>query len=127
MPTGQHLDRLGQPRVTLGRPVIFGAGTAGIGIADQFRDAMVADGATVEQATSQIWAIDRQGLLFDDIDDLRDFQVPYAKNRRQLGIGAGDRMDLAGTIKMASPTVLVGCSSVPGAFTRELQGACRPD
>ena len=100
--------------------VIFGAGTAGIGIADQFRDAMVADGATVEQATSQIWAIDRQGLLFDDIDDLRDFQVPYAKNRRQLGIGAGDRMDLAGTIKMASPTVLVGCSSVPGAFTREV-------
>ena len=100
--------------------VIFGAGTAGIGIADQFRDAMVADGATVEQATSQIWAIDRQGLLFDDMDDLRDFQVPYAKNRRQLGIGAGDRMDLAGTIKMASPTVLVGCSSVPGAFTREV-------
>ena len=69
--------------------VVFGAGTAGIGIADQFRDAMVADGATVEQATSQIWPIDKQGLLFDDMDDLRDFQVPYAKNRRQLGVGAG--------------------------------------
>jgi malate dehydrogenase (oxaloacetate-decarboxylating) len=45
---------------------------------------MVADGAGVEAATSQIWAIDRQGLLFDDIDDLRDFQVPYAKNATNL-------------------------------------------
>ena len=100
--------------------VIFGAGTAGIGIADQFRDAMVADGATVEQATSQIWPIDKQGLLFDDMDDLRDFQVPYAKNRRQLGVDAGDRMGLLDTIKMASPTILIGCSSVPGAFSREV-------
>ena len=100
--------------------VIFGAGTAGIGIADQFRDAMVVDGATVAQATSQIWTIDKQGLLFDDIDDLRDFQVPYAKNRRQVGVGAGDRMGLLDTVKMASPTILVGCSSVPGAFTREV-------
>ena len=89
--------------------VIFGAGTAGIGIADQFRDAMAADGATVEQAASQIWPIDKQGLLFDDMDDLRAFQVPYAKNRRQLGVDAGDRMGLLDTIKMASPTILIGC------------------
>ncbi len=100
--------------------VIFGAGTAGIGIADQFRDAMAADGATVEQAASQIWPIDKQGLLFDDMDDLRAFQVPYAKNRRQLGVDAGDRMGLLDTIKMASPTILIGCSSVPGAFSREV-------
>jgi malate dehydrogenase (oxaloacetate-decarboxylating) len=56
--------------------VVFGAGTAGIGIADQIRDAMMADGATVEQATAQIWPMDKQGLLFDDMDDLRDFQIP---------------------------------------------------
>jgi malate dehydrogenase (oxaloacetate-decarboxylating) len=100
--------------------VVFGAGTAGLGIADQIRDAMVADGATVEQATARIWPIDRQGLLFDDMDDLRSFQVPYAKNRRQLGVVAGDRMGLVETIKMASPTVLLGCSAVHGAFTREV-------
>jgi malate dehydrogenase (oxaloacetate-decarboxylating) len=98
--------------------VIFGAGTAGLGIADQIRDAMVADGATVEQATSQIWPIDKQGLLFDDMDDLRDFQIPYAKNRGQLGIAAGNRVELVDTIKMASPTVLLGCSTVHGAFNR---------
>jgi malate dehydrogenase (oxaloacetate-decarboxylating) len=100
--------------------VIFGAGTAGLGIADQIRDAMVADGATVEQATSQIWPVDKQGLLFDDMDDLRDFQIPYAKNRKQLGVAAENRMGLVDTIKMASPTILLGCSTVHGAFTREV-------
>jgi malate dehydrogenase (oxaloacetate-decarboxylating) len=98
--------------------VIFGAGTAGLGIADQIRDAIVADGATVEKATSQIWPIDKQGLLFDDMDDLRDFQIPYAKNRKQLGVAAENRMGLVDTIKMASPTILLGCSTVHGAFTR---------
>ncbi|AKN16713.1 NAD-dependent malic enzyme [Mycobacterium haemophilum] len=100
--------------------VVFGAGTAGIGVADQIRDAMIDDGATVEQATSQIWAIDKQGLLFDDMDDLRDFQVPYAKDRRQLGVAAGERVGLVDAIKMASPTLLLGCSTVFGAFTREV-------
>ncbi len=100
--------------------VVFGAGTAGIGVADQIRDAMVADGATVEQAASQIWPIDKQGLLFDDMEDLRDFQVPYAKNRHQLGVAAGDRVGLVDAIKLASPTILLGCSTVFGAFTREV-------
>jgi malate dehydrogenase (oxaloacetate-decarboxylating) len=100
--------------------VIFGAGTAGLGIADQIRDAMVADGATVEQAISQIWPIGKQGLLFDDMDDLRDFQIPYAKNRRQLGIAAANPVGLVDTIKMASPTMLVGTSTVHGAFNREV-------
>lgn len=100
--------------------VVFGAGTAGIGVADQIRDAMVADGATVEQARSQIWPIDRQGLLFDDMDDLRAFQVPYAKNRRQLGVADGDRVGLVDAIQLASPTVLLGSSTVSGAFTREV-------
>jgi malate dehydrogenase (oxaloacetate-decarboxylating) len=100
--------------------VVFGAGTAGVGIADQIRDAMVADGATMAQATAQIWPIDRQGLLFDDMNDLRDFQLPYAKNREQLGVAAGDRVGLVEAIKMASPTILLGCSTVHGAFTREV-------
>jgi malate dehydrogenase (oxaloacetate-decarboxylating) len=108
--------------------LVFGAGTAGIGVADQIRDAMVADGISEEQATSQIWPIDRQGLLFDDMDDLHDFQVPYAKNRRQLGVAADDRVGLVDAIKMASPTLLLGSSTVFGAFTREvveaMAGSC---
>jgi malate dehydrogenase (oxaloacetate-decarboxylating) len=108
--------------------LVFGAGTAGIGVADQIRDAMIADGISEEQATSQIWPIDRQGLLFDDMEDLHDFQVPYAKNRRQLGVTADDRVGLIDAIKMASPTLLLGCSTVFGAFTREvveaMTGSC---
>ncbi len=105
------------------KTVVFGAGTAGIGVADQIRDAMVDDGATVEQATSQIWPIDKQGLLFDDMADLRDFQVPYAKNRHQLGVAPGDMVGLVDAIKLASPTVLLGSSTVFGAFTREVVDA----
>ncbi|EUA91218.1 malic enzyme, NAD binding domain protein [Mycobacterium ulcerans str. Harvey] len=100
--------------------IVFGAGTAGVGVADQIRDAMVADGATVEQATSQIWAVDKQGLLFDDMADLREFQVPYAKNRARLGVGASDRVGLVDAIKLAAPTVLLGSSTVSGAFNQEV-------
>ncbi len=105
------------------RVVVFGAGTAGIGVADQIRDAMVADGATAEQATAQIFAIDKQGLLFDDMDDLRDFQVPYAKNRAHLGVAEGQRVGLVDTVKLASPTVLLGSSAVFGAFTEKVVDA----
>jgi len=100
--------------------VMFGAGGAGVGVADQIRDAMVADGATAEQAAAQIWLIDKQGLLFDDMDDLHDFQRPYAKNRAELGVAPGARVRLLETITMASPTFLLGASSVRGAFTQEV-------
>jgi malate dehydrogenase (oxaloacetate-decarboxylating) len=100
--------------------VVFGAGSAGIGIADQICDAMVSAGATAEQAASRIWPIDKQGLLFEDMDGLLDFQTPYAKNRQQLGIAVDQRVGLLEVIKLAAPTVLLGCASVPGAFTQEV-------
>jgi malate dehydrogenase (oxaloacetate-decarboxylating) len=100
--------------------VVFGSGSAGIGIADQLRDAMMADGATAEQAAAQIWPVDKQGLLFDDMDDLRDFQKPYAKNRQQLNVPAGQPVGLVDAIKMASPTILLGTSTAHGAFTQEV-------
>ena len=98
--------------------VVFGSGTAGVGIADQLRDAMIADGASHDQATSQVWLVDKQGLLFDDMDDLRNFQAPYAKNRKELGVADSERVGLVETIKMASPTILLGTAH--GAFTREV-------
>jgi malate dehydrogenase (oxaloacetate-decarboxylating) len=61
--------------------VVFGAGRAGVGIADQVREAMAADGATDEQARSQIWLVDQRGPLFDDMDNLGDSQAAYAKKR----------------------------------------------
>lgn len=100
--------------------VVFGAGTAGLGIADQIVDAMVADGATREQALAQIFPIDRPGLLTTDMDGLQDFQVPYAKDRNQLGISPDQQLGLVETIKIAKPTVLLGSSTVHGAFNCEV-------
>src|ERR1700681_4094175 len=62
------------------RVVIFGAGTAGIGIADQIRDAMVRDGLSQPDAARRFWCVDRQGLLTADMaGQLRDYQVAYAR------------------------------------------------
>jgi len=98
--------------------VVFGSGTAGVGIADQLRDAMIADGATRDAAVAQIWLVDKQGLLFDDMTDLRDFQRLYAKPR--TAVGSGGAVGLVETITAAKPTVLLGTSTVHGAFTEEV-------
>ena len=101
--------------------VVFGAGTAGVGIADQVRDAIVADGATDDQARSQVWLVDKQGLLFEDMDDLRDFQTTYAKKRSDAPWASGSGpVGLAETIKGVGPTILLGTSTVHGAFTRQV-------
>src|SRR5436309_946007 len=60
------------------RVVIFGAGTAGAGIAQELRDAMVAAGLSEPEATGRIWALARHGLITDDMDGVRDFQRPWA-------------------------------------------------
>jgi malate dehydrogenase (oxaloacetate-decarboxylating) len=103
--------------------VIFGAGTAGVGIADQLRDAMVRDGADRDTATRQIWCVDRQGLLTDDMSDLRDFQVA---NARPAGEVAGwphngaAGIGLPEVVAQVKPTMLIGTSTVHGAFTETI-------
>ncbi|MCQ8187087.1 NAD-dependent malic enzyme [Streptomyces rugosispiralis] len=102
--------------------VVFGAGTAGVGIADQLRDAMIRDGASPEQATAQVWLIDKPGLLTRDMTDLRDFQQPYARDRSEVADWAADggAISLLETVRRVEPTILLGTSTVPGAFTREV-------
>ncbi|MGW2894888.1 NAD-dependent malic enzyme [Streptomyces sp. NPDC001212] len=104
------------------RLVVFGAGTAGVGIADQLRDAMIRDGASREQATAQVWLIDKQGLLTRDMADLRDFQRPYARDPAEVAGWAGDggAISLLETVRRVEPTILLGTSTVHGAFTREV-------
>ncbi|MFJ5534576.1 NAD-dependent malic enzyme [Streptomyces sp. NPDC093261] len=104
------------------RLVVFGAGTAGVGIADQLRDAMIRDGASPEQATAQIWLVDKQGLLTRDMDDLRDYQRPYARDRAEVAGWPTDdgAISLLTTVRQVKPTILLGTSTVHGAFTREV-------
>ncbi|HEY3481725.1 MAG TPA: NAD-dependent malic enzyme, partial [Streptomyces sp.] len=100
------------------RVVVFGAGTAGIGIADQLRDAMVTAGLSHEEATRRFWCVDRYGLLTDAMEDLRDFQAPYARPAAEVADWPGT--GLADTVARARPTVLIGTSGQSGAFTEEL-------
>jgi malate dehydrogenase (oxaloacetate-decarboxylating) len=107
--------------------VVFGAGAAGAGLAGQLRAAMIADGATDEQARSQIWLADARGLLFDDMDELRDFQRDYAKQRSGApGASGPGAVGLADIIERVAPTILVGAAALGGTFTREVvQAMCQ--
>ncbi|OHV72064.1 NAD-dependent malic enzyme [Pseudofrankia sp. BMG5.36] len=103
------------------RIVIFGAGTAGVGIADQLRDAMVRDGLDRDTATQRIWCVDKPGLLTADMTDLRDYQVPYARPTGEVaGWQRDGRIGLAETVANVKPTILVGTSTVPRAFSEEI-------
>jgi malate dehydrogenase (oxaloacetate-decarboxylating) len=102
------------------RVVVFGAGTAGVGIADQLRDAMVLDGASRDDATRRVWLVAKPGLLVDDLHGLRDYQQPYARPAAEVA-GWGDRpITLAGTVSNVKPTILIGTSTAHGAFTQEV-------
>jgi malate dehydrogenase (oxaloacetate-decarboxylating) len=114
--------RVARSRAGEQRVVIFGAGTAGVGIADQIRAVMVADGLSTDDATRRFWCVDKQGLLLDDMTDLRDFQKPYARRGSEVSgwSGAGGMIDLAAVVANAHPTILVGTSTVGGAFTEPI-------
>jgi malate dehydrogenase (oxaloacetate-decarboxylating) len=114
------------------RLVVFGAGTAGVGIADQLHDAMMRDGASDDQATAQVWLTDKQGLLTRDMKDLRDFQQPYARDPAEVsGWGNGRPKSLVDVVRNVKPTILLGTSTVHGAFTQDVveamsSGVARP-
>ncbi|HSO53261.1 MAG TPA: NAD-dependent malic enzyme [Actinomycetes bacterium] len=105
------------------RVVILGAGTAGMGIADMVRDAMVEEGLSAAEATRRFWALDREGLLTDDrTAGMRDFQVPYAHPAGDVAGWAGPdgAIRLAEVVANARPTVLIGTSTQPGAFSEPI-------
>jgi malate dehydrogenase (oxaloacetate-decarboxylating) len=106
------------------RIVIYGAGTAGTGIADMLRQAMISDGLTAAEVARSFYALDRKGLLTSDYPGIvRDFQVPYVRPAAEL---AGWRRDadgcigLAEVVRQAHPTMLIGTSTQPGAFTEAI-------
>lgn len=99
------------------RMVVFGAGTAGVGIADQVRDAVAAErGISKEEAAKHIWLIDKPGLLTDGIE-MSAAQKAFAKDQTEWH---GKKTDLLGVVEAIHPNVLVGTSTVPKAFTREI-------
>ncbi|MEC0017902.1 oxaloacetate-decarboxylating malate dehydrogenase [Bacillus anthracis] len=103
------------------RVVVFGAGTAGIGIADQVRDAMVRVGVSEEESYKRFWCIDRNGLVTDNMEDLLDFQMPYARKEAEVSEWKENGViGLAEVVKQVKPTILIGTSTVAGAFKEEI-------
>ncbi|MCH5436620.1 oxaloacetate-decarboxylating malate dehydrogenase [Bacillus paranthracis] len=103
------------------RVVVFGAGTAGIGIADQVRDAMVRAGLSEEESYKRFWCIDRNGLVTDNMEDLLNFQIPYARKEAEVSEWKQNGViGLAEVVKHVKPTILIGTSTVAGAFKEEI-------
>jgi len=106
------------------RIVVFGAGTAGIGIADQLRDALAREGLTWDEATRRLWCVDRQGLLTEDMSDLRDFQRPYARPPGEVATWTRDHemggVGLLEVVRRTHPSVLIGTSAQGAAFTEQV-------
>jgi len=105
------------------RVVIFGAGTAGMGIADQIRDAMMREGMSRPEACRRLWCVDIHGLLTDDMGGrLRDHQAPYARPAAEVRRWKRDENEigLAEVVRRVQPTMLIGASTVGGAFTEAI-------
>jgi malate dehydrogenase (oxaloacetate-decarboxylating) len=100
--------------------IIFGAGTAGVGIADQIIVALQKEGS--QNPYAQIWLIDKDGLLMEN-SSLFAFQKPYAvaKNRvAKWDLRNPNTIDLYDVIKNVKPTILIGASAKQDAFTEEM-------
>jgi malate dehydrogenase (oxaloacetate-decarboxylating) len=105
------------------RIVIFGAGTAGIGIADLIRDAMVAEGSSLDAANRRFWCVDTHGLVTDDMgEQLPSYQASYARPAAEAKVWRreGTAITLAEVVHQVRPTMLIGTSGKGGAFTEEI-------
>jgi malate dehydrogenase (oxaloacetate-decarboxylating) len=105
------------------RVVLFGAGTAGLGIADQIRDAMVREGLSRQDAIARFWCVEQPGLLTDDMGgQLDSYQAAYARPAAEVRAWKreGSVIGLAEVVHRVRPTMLIGTSTSSGAFTQAI-------
>lgn len=120
------------------RIIVYGAGTAGLGIARQVRDAMVLlDGASFEEASARFWMIDKQGLLTAKLHKAggvrESFPQEFIRGEEEwadkdkgaafhasLDLCSYDAVSLLDVVKAIKPTALIGTSTHAGAFTEEV-------
>ncbi len=101
------------------RLLVYGAGTAGTGMADQISAAMEREGLSREEARKHVWLIDINGLVTADMENLPDYQQEYARPAAEVVRWAkkDGKIDLLETIRQVKPTILIGTSTDHGAFT----------
>ena len=103
--------------------VMFGAGSAGIGIIDLLIAAMKEEGLTDEQARGRIYAFNRYGLLVEGARGIKDSQKPLVRKRADIvgwKLEGGEDVTLLDVVRNARVTVLAGVSAQAGAFTEEI-------
>lgn len=97
----------------------FGAGTAGMGIAKMLCDELVRQGMAEDEAKKHFYLVDKQGLLFDDTEGLTPKQKPFTRQRSEFS-NARELTNLAAVVKAVHPTVMIGTSTQPGAFSEAI-------
>ncbi|HCX2334948.1 TPA: NAD-dependent malic enzyme [Staphylococcus aureus] len=98
--------------------LVYGGGTAGMGITNILKDELIKQGVSEEKANQHFYIMDKQGLLFDDMDDLTEAQQVFAKNRNEFS-NTVNWKNLKEVIENIKPTVLIGTSTQTGAFTED--------
>lgn len=111
--------KINREKLTNHTYMCFGAGTAGAGIADRIFREMVAQGLSEKEARNHFYMVDKQGLLFDDMDDLTPEQKPFARARSEFD-NPEKLNNLTAAVMAARPTILVGTSTAPKTFTKEI-------
>jgi malate dehydrogenase (oxaloacetate-decarboxylating) len=110
-------------KLTDQRIVFLGAGSAGIGVADYLRAALVSDGLSEEEARRRFWIVDKNGLLEDSRTDLEPDQAVFAQPASAVADwprSAAGQIDLAQVVGEVHPTIMIGLSTVHGAFSEAI-------
>ncbi|MCX7969983.1 MAG: NAD-dependent malic enzyme [Negativicutes bacterium] len=107
--------RIKGTRISDERYLFLGAGAAAIGLSDMLCTAMVEEGLTIGQARQRIRLFDSKGMIVSSRADIQDYQRRYAFDDQPIPTA-----DFCKAVKWFKPTVLVGVSTVKGAFTREI-------
>ncbi|WP_048203992.1 NAD-dependent malic enzyme [Methanobacterium formicicum] len=104
------------------RVLVYGAGTAGCGIADQIWEQMIKEGLNHQKAYSRFYLMDRQGLVTSNRENIDYFKAPYARSSSETDEWdrADDPTRLLDVVRNIHPTILIGTSTVHGAFNREV-------
>ncbi|KMV32298.1 NAD-dependent malic enzyme [Photobacterium swingsii] len=110
-------SKLSEQRVTF-----LGAGSAGCGIAEAIIAQMVSEGISDAQARSQVYMVDRWGLLIDDMPNLINFQSKLVQKRATINEWdvENNNVSLLDVMRNAKPTILIGVSGVPGLFSEDV-------
>lgn len=111
--------KINREKLTNHTYMCFGAGTAGAGIADRIFREMVAQGLSEKEARNHFYMVDKQGLLFDDMDDLTPEQKPFARARSEFD-NPEKLNNLTAAVMAVRPTILVGTSTAPKTFTKKI-------